>query len=285
VAVDDLSAGRWENLATALSNGAHLETADVTAAGDIRRVLMTHCPDVVFHLAAQIEVSRAVEEPLVDATANVGGTLSVLEAARACGAKRFVFASSGGAIYGDATVMPTPEHAALTPLSPYGAAKLAAEQYTRLYNDLYGLSTATLRLANVYGPRQGLSGEGGVIARFCRAKVDGVPARVFGDGLQSRDYVHVRDVVAAFVAAGRSDVNCALNIGTGTETTLLDLLEALSLPADFADARSGDVRRSVLDPTAASGQLGWRALTPLADGLEETLAFARETSAPAGIAV
>jgi UDP-glucose 4-epimerase len=285
VAVDDLSAGRCENLAQALSNGARLETADVTAADDIRRVLMMHRPDVVFHLAAQIDVSRAVEEPLVDATANVGGTVSVLEAARVCGAKRFVFASSGGAIYGDATVMPTPEQAALTPLSPYGTAKLAAEQYTSLYNQLYGLSTATLRLANVYGPRQGLGGEGGVIARFCRAKIDGVRAHVFGDGLQTRDYVHVRDVVAAFVAAGRSDVTCALNIGTGTETTLLDLLELLGLPADFGDARSGDVRHSVLDPTAASGHLGWRALTPLADGLEETLAFARETWAPGQIAV
>jgi UDP-glucose 4-epimerase len=284
VAVDDLSAGRVENLTEALTAGARLETADVTSADELRRLFMAHRPEVIFHLAAQIEVSRAVEDPLADATANVVGTLSALEAARACGARRFVLASSGGAIYGDATEMPTPEDAPLAPLSPYGAAKLAAEQYTALYNDLYGLSTVTLRLANVYGPRQGLSGEGGVIARYCRARVDGAPAQVFGDGLQTRDYVHVRDVVDAFVAAGRSDATGALNIGTGTETTLLDLLEVLEMPAEFRDARSGEVRRSVLDATAALRHLGWSAMTPLAEGLDETLAFAHGLWAQSRIA-
>jgi UDP-glucose 4-epimerase len=282
VAVDDLSAGRLENLTQALSSGALLERADVTSADAMRRLFIAHRPEVVFHLAAQIDVSRAVEDPLVDATANVVGTLSVLEAARACGARRFVLASSGGAIYGDATVMPTPEHAPLTPLSPYGAAKLAAEQYAALYNDLYGLSTVSLRLANVYGPRQGLSGEGGVIARYCRARVNGAPPQVFGDGLQTRDYVHVGDVVAAFVAAGRSDATGALNIGTGMETTLVDLLELLGLAAEFGDARSGDVRHSLLDASAAGRELGWHACTPLADGLADTLAFAHEAwAAPA----
>ncbi|HEU0305304.1 MAG TPA: exopolysaccharide biosynthesis polyprenyl glycosylphosphotransferase [Gaiellaceae bacterium] len=276
VALDDLSAGRTGNLAQAFGAGARLETADVTCAEDMRRLFIAHRPEVVFHLAAQIAVSRAVEEPLMDATANVVGTLSVLEAARACGAQRLVLASSGGAIYGDALVKPTPEHAPLVPLSPYGTAKLAAEQYTALYNDLYGLSTATLRLANVYGPRQGLGGEGGVIARFCRALVDGEPAQVFGDGLQTRDYVHVRDVVAAFAAAGHSQASGAFNIGTGTETTLLDLLEALDWHATFHEARSGEVRRSSLDATAAARELGWHACTPLVDGLAETLAFARE---------
>jgi UDP-glucose 4-epimerase len=285
VALDDLSAGRTGNLSQAFMAGARLETADVTCAEDMRSLFIAHRPEVVFHLAAQIAVSRAVEEPLVDATANVVGTLTALEAARACGARRFVLASSGGAIYGDADIKPTPEQAPLIPLSPYGTAKLAAEQYTSLYNDLYGLSTATLRLANVYGPRQGMSGEGGVIARFCRALVDGEPAQVFGDGLQTRDYVHVRDVVAAFVAAGESDVSGAFNIGTGTETTLLDLLEALDLHATFLEARSGEVLRSSLDASAAARELGWHASTPLVDGLAETLAFAREAWASDRIAV
>ena len=276
VALDDLSAGRAGNLAEAFTAGARLETADITDADEMRRLFIAHRPEVVFHLAAQIAVSRAVEEPLMDATANVVGTLSALEAARACGARRFVLASSGGAIYGDALVKPTPEHAPLIPLSPYGTAKLAAEQYTALYNDLYGLSTATLRLANVYGPRQGLNGEGGVIARFCRALVDGERAQVFGDGLQTRDYVHVRDVVAAFFAAGQSQASGAFNIGTGTETTLLDLLEALDLEATFHEARNGEVRRSSLDASAAARELDWHASMPLVDGLAETLAFARE---------
>jgi UDP-glucose 4-epimerase len=285
VTVDDLSTGRWENLGPAVARGARLETADVTSADQMRRLFGTLRPHVVFHLAAQVAVSRAVEDPLVDANANVVGTLSVLDAARACGTERFVLASSGGAIYGDAAVLPTPEDAPLRPLSPYGAAKLAAEQYAALYNDLYGVSTVTLRLANVYGPRQGLSGEGGVIARFCRARVERVPATVFGDGLQTRDYVHVRDVVSAFAAAGRSRVTGALNVGTGTQTTLIELLEALGLRATFQAARSGEVQRSSLDATAALRQLGWRALVPLEEGLAETLAFARDAWAAPRIAV
>jgi UDP-glucose 4-epimerase len=284
-AVDDLSAGVPENLAQALADDARLETANVTDADAMLRLFTAVRPHVVFHLAAQIEVTRAVDDPLNDATANVVGTLAVLEAARACGARRFVLASSGGAVYGDASVIPTPEHAALVPLSPYGAAKLAAEHYTSLYGRLYGLSTMSLRLANVYGPRQGLGGEGGVIARFCRARVNGVPAKVFGDGLQTRDYIHVHDVVAAFIAAGSNTSTGALNIGTRTETTVLDLVRELGLIAEFRPERPGEVGRSCLDASAATRVLGWRPRVALERGLAETLAFARDTSGRGEVAV
>jgi UDP-glucose 4-epimerase len=273
VAVDDLSCGRPENLAQALSAGARLEAASVLDAEAMLAIFMAVRPQVVFHLAAQVEVSRAVADPMQDAMANVVGTLAVLEAARACGVQRFVLASSGGAVYGDAALIPTPEHAAMNPLSPYGAAKIAAEHYTALYGRLYGMSTMALRLANVYGPRQGAGGEGGVVARFCRAQIEGAHAQVFGDGRQTRDYIHVQDVVAAFVAAGRSAATGALNIGTRTETTVLELVHGLGLASEFRPERLGEVARSCLDPRAAAGTLGWRPRIALEDGLADTLAF------------
>jgi UDP-glucose 4-epimerase len=271
VVVDDLSSGRPENLAGALSADVRLETGDVTDADAMLRLFSAVRPRTVFHLAAQIEVMRAVDDPLHDARANVVGTLAVLEAARACGTRRFVLASSGGAVYGDATIIPTPEHAALAPLSPYGAAKLAAEQYAALYGRLFGMSTVALRLANVYGPRQGGSGEGGVVARFCHARANGAPAQVFGDGRQTRDYVHVRDVVAAFAAAGRGNATGVLNVGTRTETSVLDLVRELGLIADFRPARPGEVARSCLDAMAARQALGWMPGVPFAEGVAETL--------------
>ena len=160
---------------------------------------------MVFHLAAQIDVRRAVEDPGFDATVNVIGTLNVLEAARRCGARRFVLASTGGAIYGEADELPTPESAPARPLSPYAASKAAAEGYLDLYARLHGLSTMSLRLANVYGPRQDPRGEGGVIAIFCDAAVDGRRVTVYGDGGQTRDFVFVGDVVDAFMAAGDAE--------------------------------------------------------------------------------
>jgi UDP-glucose 4-epimerase len=273
LALDDLSAGTPEHLAHALSAGAQLETLTVIDADAMVSSFRAFRPEVVFHLAAQIEVGRAVDDPLQDAMANVVGTLAVLEAARACGARRFVLASSGGAVYGDAALIPTPEHAALSPLSPYGGAKVAAEHYAALYGRLHGLSTIVLRLANVYGPRQGAVGEGGVVARFCRARVGGAPAEVFGDGRQTRDYVHVRDVVAAFVAAGGSEATGALNVGTQTETSVLDLVGELGLIAEFRPQRPGEVARSCLDASAAARVLGWWPQVPLAAGLPDTLAY------------
>jgi UDP-glucose 4-epimerase len=270
VVLDDLSTGRRENL----THDAPLETVDVADAPAVGALLERVRPEVVFHLAAQIDVRRAVADPALDARVNVAGTAAVLEAARAAGARRVVLASTGGALYGEAATIPTVEDSPLAPLSPYGASKAAAETYLALYGRLHGLSTLALRLANVYGPRQDPRGEAGVVARFCGAKLEGSSATVFGDGRQTRDYVDVGDVVGAFLSAADSDVTGAVNVGTGRETSVLDLLAALDLEARHEPPRPGEVARSALDATAAARALGWEARTPLADGLARTLSWA-----------
>jgi len=265
--LDDLIAGRREQVA------APLHEADVGDERAVTAVLEAVRPEVVFHLAAQIDVRRAVTDPAFDARVNVGGTAAVLEAARSAGARRLVLASTGGAIYGDAAVVPTAEDAPAVPLSPYGASKAAAEAYLALYRRLHGLSTLALRLANVYGPRQDPRGEAGVVARYCDAVLDGRPATVFGDGRQTRDYLYVEDAVAAFLLAGDDDAEGVLNVGTGTETSVLELAHHLGLEPRHEPARPGEVHRSALDARAAGAALGWRARTPLADGLERTLSW------------
>jgi UDP-glucose 4-epimerase len=269
--LDDLSTGRRENLEGALARGARLHVATVTDPDEIAGVCHAARPDVVFHLAAQIDVRRSVEDPAFDATANVTGTVNVLEAARPAGVRRLVLASTGGALYGDAETIPTPEAAPITALSPYGVGKAAAESYLALYTRLHGLSTVALRLANVYGPRQDPHGEAGVVAIFCGAAHTGLPATVFGDGRQTRDYLYVGDAVAAFAAAAAASVTGALNVGTGVQTSVLDLAEALELEVVHAAGRPGEVARSCLDASLARDALGWRPRTPLRDGLRLTL--------------
>ena len=275
--LDDLSTGRLENLVAALNAGARLQTASVTDAAAVERVFEAARPDIVFHLAAQIDVRRAVEDPGFDATVNVLGTLNVLEAARRCGVRRFVLASTGGAIYGEADELPTTESAPPRPLSPYAASKAAAEGYVDLYARLHGLSTMSLRLANVYGPRQDPRGEAGVIAIFCDAAGDGRRVTIYGDGGQTRDFVFVGDVVDAFMAAGDASAGGRCNIATGRETPVLEMAETLGLEVRFAPERPGEVRRSCLQPDAATQLLGWRPRTALRDGLEMTVAHAGET--------
>jgi UDP-glucose 4-epimerase len=279
--LDDLSTGRRENLARALSRGAVLHDGDVRDGARVAALVAAAAPDVVFHLAAQIDVRRAVEDPEFDATANVLGTLNVLEAARRYGVRRFVLASTGGAIYGEADEVPTPESAAPRPLSPYAASKAAAELYVDLYARLHGLSTMSLRLSNVYGPRQDPRGEAGVIAIFCGAAVEGRPVTVYGDGGQTRDFVFVGDVVDAFIAAGDASAGGRCNIATGCETSVLEMAQTLGLEVRFGPERSGEVRRSCLRPAAATQMLGWRPRTALRDGLEMTVAHGRETRVPA----
>ncbi|MEA2319635.1 MAG: UDP-glucose 4-epimerase [Solirubrobacteraceae bacterium] len=269
--VDDLSTGRRENLDGALAAGARLHEASVTDGEAMTAVFAQERPEAVFHLAAQIDVRRAVEDPAYDAAVNVGGTAVVLEAARAAGTRRFLLASTGGAIYGDCDRLPTPEDAPAAPISPYGASKAAAETYLALYHRLHGLSACPLRLANVYGPRQDPLGEGGVVAIYCHAATTGQPVRVFGDGRQTRDFVYVGDVAAAFIAASERDVPGPYNVGTGEETSVLDLVGRLGLEASFEPQRPGEVKRSALDPSAARRALGWGAEVALADGLERTM--------------
>jgi UDP-glucose 4-epimerase len=284
--LDDLSSGREEHLAGVLGRGAVLREADVRDADVVARLCASHRPERVFHLAAQIDVRRSVEDPGADARINVEGTINALEAARAAGARRFVQASTGGAIYGEAEVLPTPEEAPARPISPYGQSKLAAEGYVRLYAELHGLPGIALRLGNIYGPRQGASGETGVIGIFCRRLLAGADPVVFGDGRQTRDYVFVGDVVRAMLAAASSTVEGVVNIGRGEETSVNDLIDVLrplgqgeAFSPGYRPERAGEVQRSCLDPARAGSTLGWRPGTGLCEGLRATLDFER-TQAP-----
>ena len=268
--VDHLARGHTDNLKTAQERGIHIVRADVTDVTAMLDAFRAARPEAVYHLAAQIDVRRSVADPSTDAHVNVGGTAAVLEAARDTGARRVVLASTAG-VYGDPETIPTPEASPIAPLSPYGAGKAAAETYLNLFSRLYRISTVSLRMANVYGPRQNPHGEAGVVAIFCSLAREGQRATVFGDGHQTRDFVYVLDVVAAFAAAGRSDAEGAINVSTGTETSLLQLTAALELGVDAGQERLGEVRRSCLAPAKAAEKLDWQARTPLASGLEQTL--------------
>jgi UDP-glucose 4-epimerase len=278
--VDDLSTGRRENLEGALANGATLVEADIRDRAAMEELGGRERPEVVFHLAAQIDVRKSVADPAWDASINVGGTANVLEAARVGGSRRVVFSSTGGAIYGEGEGqrLPLAEDAPLAPEAPYGQSKFAAEGYLALYERLYGLSAVSLRLGNVYGPRQDPLGEAGVIAIFCGRLREGEQPTVFGDGRQTRDYIYVGDVVSAALAAAESDASGAINVGTGIETDVLELirqLRELSGSADFepefAPPRTGEVQRISIDPARAASELGWRAEMGLEEGLRVTL--------------
>jgi UDP-glucose 4-epimerase len=221
--IDNLSTGKPANLEAALDAGAELHELDVTDAPAVAGVFMQRPPEAVFHLAAQIDVRYSVEEPAGDARINVLGTLAVLQAALAVGTRRIVNTSTGGGLYGDAALLPTPEDYAIAPLAPYGQSKHAAEGYCALYTRLHGLSTISLRYGNVYGPRQDVHGEAGVVAIFCGHLLEGRAPTVFGDGRQTRDWVDVSDVVAANLTAAGHELTGPVNIGHGQETAVLDL--------------------------------------------------------------
>lgn len=280
--VDDLSTGRRENLAAALAASAKLVVQDIREGGALAELAAEARPEVVFHLAAQIDVRKSVADPAFDASINVGGTANVLEAARRAGSRRVVFTSTGGAIYGEGEgqKLPLGEEAPLAPLSPYGQSKFAAEGYLALYERLHGLSGVALRLGNVYGPRQDPLGEAGVVAIFCGRLRNGGRPTVYGDGRQTRDYIYVGDVVAAALAAAESEATGPINVGTGVETDVLELVERLGalgggeadgFEAEFAPARAGEVQRIAIDPARAEQKLGWRAEVGLEEGLRLTL--------------
>lgn len=278
--VDDLSTGRLENLDAALGAGAKLIRQDIRDGAGMLEAAREAEPEVVFHVAAQIDVRRSVADPAFDASINVGGTSNVLDAARAVGCRRLVFTSTGGAVYGegDGQELPLREDAPIAPMAPYGQSKFAGEGYLALYERLYGLSSAALRLGNVYGPRQDPLGEAGVIAIFCGRLLAGERPTVYGDGAQTRDYVYVDDVVAAILAAAESDATGPLNIGTGRETDVLELVSSLRELSDVdgfepepAPPRLGEVQRISIDPSRAERELGWRPRTSLQEGLRQTL--------------
>jgi len=266
--VDDLSNGKRENV----PDGARLVVADIRDGG-LGPVFEKARPEVVFHLAAQVDVRVSVERPAHDASVNVIGTVAVLEAARVVGAQ-VVFSSTGGAIYGECDG-PAPESAERRPLAPYGVSKLAGEEYLAAYNRLYETSNVSLRYGNVYGPRQDPHGEAGVVAIFLGALAHGQAPRIFGDGLQTRDYTYAGDVARASLAAA-GHAGGVFNVGTGLETSVVELYELCrtvsgsSLEAVGAPARLGELQRSVLDVSLAERELGWRAEVPLEEGLRLT---------------
>src|SRR3954447_18228768 len=225
--IDDLSNGREANLDAAIRRGATLHVEDIRDAGAMRGLFERIRPDVVFHLAAQVDVRISLQDPAFDARTNVEGTVNLLDAARIAGARRFVFASTGGAIYGETDVVPTPEDVRPAPMAAYGLSKLCAEEYLGLYDRLYGLSTIACRFGNVYGPRQDPHGEAGVIAIFSGRLRAGERPTVFGTGRQTRDYIYVADVVSGLLAAAGSAATGAINVGTGVETDVLMLAQKL----------------------------------------------------------
>jgi len=278
--VDDLSTGKRENV----PEGVAFEQRDIADRDALDRAFEAGV-ELVCHLAAQASVTVSVEDPLFDCTSNVVGTLNVLEAARTRGAP-VVFASTGGALYGDGAPLPTPEDFAPQPLSPYGASKLAGEAYVATWGRLYGMPNVVLRLGNVYGPRQNPHGEAGVVAIFSGRLLDGEQPFLRGEGKPTRDYVYVTDVAAAFVAAAEGARAGTYNVGTGRETSTARLLEILQEVAGTAieprqvELQAGELQASALDSGLIERELGWRPTVEIESGLRQTFEwYRRSTSA------
>ncbi len=275
--IDDLSRGRREQVNPA----ATFVALDITSP-ELVAAIADAKPEVVFHAAAQIDVREFVRDPLHDADVNVVGTVNVLRASVDAGTRRVIFASSGGAIYGDTDVIPTPEDHPCRPESPYGTAKLCAEAYGGTFSRQAGLEFVALRYANVYGPRQDPHGEAGVVAIFATRLTHGEAVVINGDGTQTRDYVHVHDVVSANLAAidGPTGV---YNIGTGIETDVNTLYQMLAeasgvtAAAGHGPAKPGEQRRSCLDTTGTRERLGWSATVGFADGVRSTVEYFRNS--------
>jgi UDP-glucose 4-epimerase len=280
-AVDDLSGGKLPNLDEARQQGGVTFHRYDIASEEIGDVFERVRPEVVFHLAAQPSVPVSVSDPVLDAQVNVIGLLRVLDACVAADVQKVVFASSGGTIYGPQEDLPVPETARGRPASPYGITKRCAEDYLRFYSEEFGLVFTSLALANVYGPRQDPHGESGVVAIFATKLLRGEAPRIDGDGEQTRDFVFVEDVAHAFVQAIDRAPGETVNISTGVETSIDEIYRLMAKASGFegeaesGPARTGDVRRSALDPAKAAKVLEWRAWTALADGLAETLHWFR----------
>ena len=283
-ALDNLSTGKRQNLSPRIP----LLELDIRAS-EAADYIAKEKPDVICHLAAQMDVRKSVQDPRFDAESNILGTLNLLEAARRVGVKKFIFSSTGGAVYGEQDVFPAPETHPTRPVSPYGASKAAGELYLGYYRAQYGLNFTALRYANVYGPRQNPHGEAGVVAIFAQRLVGGKGCTIFGDGGQTRDFVFGKDVARANYLAFERDYVGPVNIGTGIETDINRIYQLLAgaagvaLPAIHQAAKPGEQRRSCIDPSLARRVLGWSPTVTLKDGLRQTLAFFRPP-APAGSA-
>jgi len=270
--VDDLSTGVESNI----NPKAGFIKCDIRDRDGIAKVFSEFKPEIVDHHAAQINVRTSVEDPVLDAQINILGSLNLLELSRTNGVKKFIFASTGGAIYGEPAVLPAPESTEPMPISPYGTSKYAVEKYLNYYREIYGLNYVALRYANVYGPRQNPHGEAGVVAIFCNKILAGQSCTIFGDGTQTRDYVHVSDVANANILALTADCGC-YNIGTGVETSVTDLTDYLSqgvsgynVDVQFADTRDGEVKSISLDNSYSKRNLGWSPEVEISAGIAQT---------------
>lgn len=277
VVVDDLSGGKRHQVPEA----ATFYQTDVQDAAALRDIFAKEKPELLVHHAAQMDVRRSVADPPFDAQVNVVGLLNLLEAGRDNGLRRVLFASSGGAGYGEQDEFPAPETHKIAPVSPYGVSKMASELYLSCYRAMYGLEYAAMRYANVYGPRQDPHGEAGVVAIFTQRVLAGETSTINGDGKQTRDYVFVGDIVRANVMLATSEWSGSVNLGTGIETDVNQLYDGIckacdkDLPADHGPAKPGEQSRSAISPKLAGEVIGWKPETSLADGLKATAEFFR----------
>ncbi len=282
--LDDLSSGKRHQV----NSAARFNQVDIRDGARVTEVFEREKPDVLLHLAAQMDVRRSVADPVFDAQVNLIGFINLMEAGRRNGLGRVIFSSTGGAIYGEQERFPCDESHPCRPVSPYGVAKLATERYLFFYRVQYGIRHVALRYANVYGPRQDPHGEAGVVAIFCGRLLNKQPVTIFGDGEQTRDYIFVDDIVRANLAALERDCSGAINIGTGIETSVNRLYGALAevagvaMAPGYAPARPGEQLRSVISPGRAEKELDWRPRVTLREGLAQTLRFFHQASGSAG---
>lgn len=279
--VDNLSSG----LRDSVNPKARFEQIDICGLQRLEKVFKDFSPETVFHLAAHIDLRESFEDPAHDARSNVIGSLNILKLMADFGSRKIVFSSTGGAIYGEAAQIPTPETYSAIPASPYGISKLAVEHYLNVWQKLHGIEYVALRCANVYGPRQGGKGEAGVTALFIKKMLKGEPIEIFGDGKQTRDYVYVADVVAANLAALEFAESGVFNIATGIETSVNEIYEKLAkllsytAPSTNAPAVKGEILRSALDASRAKKELGWEPKVSLDEGLVKTGEFFKKAYA------
>ncbi|MFA6322098.1 MAG: NAD-dependent epimerase/dehydratase family protein [Candidatus Buchananbacteria bacterium] len=275
--VDNLSTGQKNNL----NPRAKFFELDITDK-KLSEVFVQQSPEVVFHLAAQIDVRKSVSDPISDAQINILGSLNLLECCKKFKVGKIIFSSTGGAIYGDANIIPTPETYEQKPISPYGICKLSVEKYLHYYHVVFGLPYIVLRYANVYGPRQNAQGEAGVVAIFCSKLLAGSQPTIWGAGQQTRDYVYVADVVAANLAALNFNKVATYNVGTGIETNVNELAEQIknnigtNLEFVHGPAKDGEQQRSCLDYSKIKNELGWLPQTTLAQGIGATVDWFRK---------
>jgi UDP-glucose 4-epimerase len=280
VCLDDFSTGKKSNIAE-FAGRISIAEGDIRNPQFVKKALED--VDYVYHLAAQISVNRSIREPLFDASINIEGIINLLEAVRQSSVKRIVYVSTGGAIYGEPSVLPASEETKEEPISPYGIGKLVAEKYMKWFHDAYGISYSIIRPSNIFGPRQDPLGEAGVISIFLGRIKNNIPVEIFGDGKDTRDYIYVKDISSICIKAMNSKINDIFNAGTGKRTNLLELVEIMErvtgnqVRIQFSAPRPGDVHHISLDASKAMKGLYWKPTTDLLTGIRETWNWYQES--------